>query len=222
MVVTNHSELGSTGKKTGYYLPEAAHPYHTFVAESGARVVFVSPAGGESPVDPGSVEFFGQEQACQDFLASAEVTEALKNTISAQDADWSQCDAVFFVGGHGPLWDCVENEVLNQRVAEAYEAGKVVGAVCHGPCGLTEVKLSDGKFLVDGKEVTSFTNKEEELVNLQEVVPFPLETRLKERNAIFSCAPEPWKEHVVVSDRLVTGQNPASATATAKAIVALL
>ncbi|KAL6070871.1 Type 1 glutamine amidotransferase domain-containing protein [Balamuthia mandrillaris] len=220
IVVTNHDKLGNTGKQTGWYLPEVAHPHKVFV-DNGYQVVFVSPKGGKAPVDEGSVTAFKDDPVSTDFLKNDKVTAELQNTKSPSQIDPSKVQAIFYAGGHGPMFDLPEDEQVAKLATAIYENGGVVGAVCHGPVGLVPVKLSSGEYLLKDKVVTSFTNSEEAAVNLTEAMPFLLEDKLKERGATFRCT-ENWGRHVEVSDRVVTGQNPASATATAEAIVSLL
>jgi len=220
IIVTNHADLGTTGKKTGWYLPEVAHPYHVF-KNAGYNVTFVSPLGGLAPLDPSSVESFKEDALSQSFLKDETAQEQLKHTKAVGEVSYEQFDAVFFAGGHGPMFDLPESEPTAALAAAVYDRGGVVSAVCHGPAGLVNIKLVNGEYLVKGKEVTCFTNQEEEMVKLCEAMPFLLETRLKERGAIINAA-EPWHSCVRVAERLVTGQNPASASATAEQVVSLL
>jgi len=222
-VVTNHGELGATGHKTGYYLPEAAHPYNTFHKE-GWEVVFASPKGGLSPMDPGSADAFKADPVCTEFLNNSAVQDQLKNTVKISDILAKKptgFDIVFFVGGHGPTFDLPENEHVQQLIRTIYEENNtnIVAAVCHGPVALTNAKLSDGSYLVANKKVTGFSDAEEEAVGLTSVVPFLQEKRLRERGAKFEKADQLWGPHVVSDQRLFTGQNPASAGLLAEALV---
>jgi len=214
IATTSHSIKGSTGQPTGAYLSEVAHPYDVFISE-GLEVDFASVQGGDIPLD-------GVEDAdapSRDFLKAHAAD--LKRSIAAKDVDASRYAAIFFAGGHGAMWDLPDDADF-QRVARAiYERGGAVAAVCHGPAGLVNIKLSDGRYLVADKRVSAFTNEEERQVKLTEVVPFLLADKLSERGARHEGA-APWKEHVVVSERLVTGQNPASAAGVARAVVELL
>jgi putative intracellular protease/amidase len=218
LVVTNHDQLGTTGKKTGYYLPEVAHPYFKFI-KAGHEVVFASPKGGHSPMDPKSKDLKDPEN--KRFFENKILMKQLDNTIALAKVDAAKFDAIVFAGGHGTMWDFHNSEVLNKLAANIYEKGGVVAAVCHGPAALINVKLSNGQYLIKGRAVTGFTNKEEDIAKLSSQMPFMLETEMIKRGAKFSSA-KPWKEKVVVDGRLVTGQNPASAGALGSQIVRLL
>ena len=215
-VLTNHDELGDTGEKTGYYLPEAAHPWKV-LRDTGHEIDLASPRGGAVPVDPESEDLDDEANAA--FLEAEE--EALENTLAASDVDPSDYDAVYYAGGHGTMWDLPDSEPLAELTRRIWEDGGVVAAVCHGPAGLVNVRLSDGSWLVEGREVSCFTDEEERAVEMDDVVPFLLESRLRERGAEMRKA-EPWQEKVVVDGRLVTGQNPASAEGVGKAIARVL
>ncbi|RBQ15561.1 type 1 glutamine amidotransferase domain-containing protein [Spongiactinospora rosea] len=210
MVLTSHDTLGSTGRKTGFYVSEAAHPWEIFTA-AGHDVDVVSVAGGTPPRD-------GEDAADpiqRRFLDTLGVTPA------AADADASAYDAIFFAGGHGTMWDFPDNPVLAGLTRDIYERDGVVGAVCHGPSALAGVTLSDGTPLVSGKRVAAFTNAEEKAVGLTEVVPFLLADRLVSEGATHVPGPD-FAAQVVADDRLVTGQNPASAQGVAEAVVEAL
>jgi putative intracellular protease/amidase len=216
VVLTSHADLGDTGRKTGYYLPEVAHPWKVFT-EAGYQVDFLSPKGGEAPmdgVDP-------SDPVQQAFLDDPDVAAALRSTLAPEQANPSDYDVIFYAGGHGTMWDFPDNTQLAKVAAEVYEGGGVVAALCHGPAGLVNVRLSDGSYLVAGKEVSAFTNEEETAVGLTEVVPFLLQTRLTERGARHTGT-ENFAAYVVADGRLVTGQNPASATGVAERVVELL
>ncbi|MBV6626296.1 MAG: type 1 glutamine amidotransferase domain-containing protein [Rivularia sp. (in: Bacteria)] len=218
IVLTNHNKLGNTGKKTGFYLDEVAHPYAVFT-KAGFKVDFVSPTGEEAPIDPKSYNL--DDPLNKQFVENKTVMAQIKDTLSPQEIDLNQYSAIFFAGGHGVMWDLPNNKELSKITAAIYEKGGVVGAVCHGPAGLVNVKLSNGNYLVAGKEVAAFTNEEEEAVELTEEMPFLLESKLIERGANHTEA-DNFQSHVVVSGNLVTGQNPASATKTAEEMVKLL
>lgn len=218
IVLTNHDRLGTTGRKTGFFLDEVAHPYAVFT-QAGFEVDFVSPTGEEAPIDPKSYDL--DDPLNQQFVENETVMAQIEDTLSPQEIDSSEYSAVFFAGGHGVMWDLPDNQELAQITATIYERGGIVGAVCHGPAGLVNVRLSDGTYLVAGKELTAFTNEEEEAVELTDQMPFLLETKLIERGAQHTEA-DNFQSHVVVSDRLVTGQNPASATQTAEEMIELL
>eukprot|EP01098_Paradermamoeba_levis_P004284 TRINITY_DN1842_c0_g1_i1.p1 TRINITY_DN1842_c0_g1~~TRINITY_DN1842_c0_g1_i1.p1 ORF type:complete len:251 (-),score=89.85 TRINITY_DN1842_c0_g1_i1:50-757(-) len=219
-IVTSHDQLGNTGKQTGWYLPEVAHPYHVWVQHNYAIEV-VSPKGGKTPVDNGSIEAFKADKVCTDFLADEKAKHLFDNSKTISQVNLSDYAAVFYPGGHGPCFDLAFDNEIASAVGKYYEAGGVVAAVCHGPVALAPIKLSNGEPLVKGKKVGGFTDKEEEMVGLDKVVPFLLETRLKEQGAVFGKA-DPWAPHVEVDGHLVTGQNPSSATPLAHALHDLL
>lgn len=216
IVLSSHDQLGDTGRATGYYLPEAAHPHKVFT-QAGWTVDFVSPQGGTPPMD--GVDLSDPVQ--QAFLDDPQVTAALAATATPDQIDPEDYDVIFYAGGHGTMWDFPDNTRLAQVAAQLYEAGGVVAAVCHGPAGLVNIRLSDGSHLVDGKQVSAFTDDEERAVGLDRVVPFLLQTRLTQRGARHSGAAN-FQAHVVADGRLVTGQNPASATAVAERVAALV
>lgn len=218
IVVTSHNQLGNTGRATGYYLSEVTPPYFA-LAEAGVDVTFVSPKGGKAPMDEKSRDLSDSQN--RKFMENPALVAKLENTLSPDQVKASDYDAIFFAGGHGTMWDFPDNEKLAQITAAIYEKGGVAGAVCHGPAALVNVKLSNGQFLVAGKMVSAFTNEEEEAVEATKIVPFLLETKLIERGAKVTKAAN-FQSHVVVSERLVTGQNPASAAGVGKAISELL
>ncbi|NUO52758.1 MAG: type 1 glutamine amidotransferase domain-containing protein [Polyangiaceae bacterium] len=215
-VLTSHSEKGNTGEKTGAYLPEVAHPHEVF-KKAGYEVDFVTPKGGMPPFD--GVD--RKDEVSAAFLDDASIQDKLARAPRPEDVDASKYVAVFYAGGHGTMWDFPDDAGLQKVAASIYEGGGVVGAVCHGPAGLVNIKLSSGKHLVDGKEVAAFTNDEERAVKLEGVVPFLLATELEQRGAKHRPGPM-WKSQVVVDGRLVTGQNPASATGVGEAMVKVL
>jgi putative intracellular protease/amidase len=215
-VLTSHDLLGNTGKETGFYLPEVTHPYHVF-EQSGIEVEFVSPKGGKAPM----IGVDLQDPLNQAFLDNPEKVAQVENTLIPSEIEPTRYDAIFYAGGHGTMWDFPNHDRLAQIAATIYENGGVVGAVCHGPAGLVNIKLSDGSNLVTGKRVAAFTNEEEVAVGLEAVVPFLLESTLLDRGATHTKAAN-FQAHVEVSDRLVTGQNPASAAGVAEQMVNLL
>ncbi|KAA0959296.1 type 1 glutamine amidotransferase domain-containing protein [Pseudomonas sp. ANT_H12B] len=220
MVLTSHDQLGDTGKKTGFWLEEFAAPYYAF-KDAGAQLTLASPKGGQPPLDPKSDEPDAQTAATdrfrKDFAAqSALASTALLGSVRAEDYD-----AVFYPGGHGPLWDLAEDKNSIALIESLYKAGKPVAAVCHAPGVLRHVKDADGQPLVKGKRVTGFTNTEEEAVQLRDVVPFLVEDMLKEKGGVYSKADD-WKSYVVTDGLLLTGQNPASSEAVAQALLAQL
>ncbi|MDZ7742946.1 MAG: type 1 glutamine amidotransferase domain-containing protein [Bacteroidota bacterium] len=204
-VLTSNDELGNTGENTGFYLSEAAHPWYE-LHEAGIEVDFMSPEGGMPPV----TGFKLDDPVNRLFWENEEVQKKLQNSMKPEEVEPGKYDAIHFVGGHGTMWDFPENEKIAEIAARIYENQGVVAAVCHGPAGLVNLKLSDGSYLVDGKKVAAFTNEEEKVKDLDQVVPFLLADKLEERGAIHIPAPT-WQENVVVSGRLITGQNPASA-----------
>lgn len=215
LVVTSHDQLGDTGKATGYYLSEVSHPWHVFT-EAGYTVDFVSPSGGRPPVDPKSLHRDDPLNAA--FLDDERARSKMAETLTPAEVNAADYAAIFFAGGHGTMWDFPDHEKLQRLTATIHQRGGVVGAVCHGPAALVNVRRADGRYLVADQPVSAFTNEEEAAVELTDVMPFLLETRLRERGARFTEA-KPFEKHVAVGDRLVTGQNPASATAVAEAIV---
>ncbi len=209
IITTNTSGLAD-GTPTGVWLEEFAVPYIIF-EKTGYDITVASPLGGESPIDENSL-------SCSNPMEWDEAAKYLKNTKKVDELVYTQFDAIFFPGGHGPMFDIAQNETIGKIVSDFYNTGKIVSAVCHGPAGLVLAKDKDGSPIVQGKKVTSFTNKEEKIVKKAELIPFSLEDRLKELGANFIEA-KPWSEHVVVTDNLITGQNPASAIAVAEQIV---
>ena len=220
MVLTSHSELGKTGQKTGFWLEEFAAPYYTFL-DAGAEVTIASPKGGEPPIDPKSDLPENQTEFTRRFKEDSAAQAQLAHTRKLDEVDPDNFDAIFYPGGHGPLWD-LAGDATSVALIEAFvKADKPVGAVCHAPAVLVNVRGKDGHYLVRGKNVTGFTNAEEEAVGLAEVVPFLLENRLKLREAIF-CRAAPWAAYVQVDGKLVTGQNPASSRPAAEELLKLL
>ena len=216
VVLTSHSQKGSTGQKTGAYLPELTHPHAAFRA-AGYDVDFASVRGGEVPLD--GVDRKDPVNAA--FLDDAALVTKLHTSLSPAQIDADAYDAIFYAGGHGTMWDFRDEPTLAKVAARVYERGGVVGAVCHGPAALVNVTLSSGRPLVEGKRVAAFTNDEERAVGLAEVVPFLLADALVEKGATHVPAAN-WAKQVIVSDRLVTGQNPASAGGVAEAMVQVL
>jgi putative intracellular protease/amidase len=215
-VLTSHDRKGDTGQPTGFYLPEAAHPWAVLQA-AGFEIDFISPKGGKPPMDGVDLS----DPMNRAFLENSEVTRKVNNTPTPDQANVDDYAAIFFVGGHGTMWDFPNNTSLARLAASIYEDGGVVGAVCHGPAALVNLKLSNGQYLVNGKRVAAFTDDEERAVKLDGVVPFLLATTLSQRGAVHVPAPN-WQSNVIVDDRLVTGQNPASAERVGQEIAALL
>lgn len=215
-VVTSHDKKGNTGQPTGFYLGEVSHPYEVLTA-AGYDIDVVSPKGGKAPVDGLNLD----DAANKAFWENKESRYKVEHTLKPSDIEPEKYDAVFYAGGHGTMWDFADNEALAKIAAQIYERNGVVGAVCHGPAGLVNIKLSNGKYLVDGKKINAFTNEEETAVKLETVVPFLLETKLIERGARFEKSGL-WQPHVTIDGRVVTGQNPASAKGVGEAMRAEL
>lgn len=220
MVLTSHDQLGNTGKKTGFWLEELAAPYYVF-KDAGAEVVLASPKGGQPPLDPKSNEPDFQTAATQRFEADSSATAQLATTLRLQDVAQDGFDAVFYPGGHGPLWDLAEDRYSIALIENTLAAGKPLAAVCHAPGVLRHAKASDGQPLVKGKSVTGFTNTEEDAVGLTDVVPFLVEDMLKENGGQYSKGAD-WQSYVVEDGLLITGQNPGSSEAAAKALLVRL
>ena len=215
-VLTSHDRKGNTGVATGYYLPEAAHPW-AILKTQGFEVEFVSPKGGKPPMEGAETD----DPICLKFLSDPVVTKQLANTFTPSQIVAKDYAAILFVGGHGAMWDFPDNTELARIAVSIYESGGVVAAVCHGPAALVNMKLTGGAYLISGKQLAAFTDEEERAVKLDRVVPFMLESTLRQRGALHKTAPN-WQCNVMVDDRLVTGQNPASAELVGKEIAQLL
>jgi putative intracellular protease/amidase len=220
MVLTSHDQLGNTGKKTGFWLEEFAAPYYAF-KDAGAQLTLASPKGGQPPLDPKSDEPDAQTEATERFRKDSAAQSALASTVLLSSVKADDYDAIFYPGGHGPLWDLAEDKHSIALIEAFYNAGKPVAAVCHAPGVLRHAKSADGQPLVKGKQVTGFTNSEEDAVQLTDVVPFLVEDELKAKGGIFSKGPD-WASYVRTDGLLLTGQNPASSQATAEALLAKL
>ena len=219
-VLTSHSELGNTGKKTGFWIEEFAAPYYK-LHDAGVEVVLASPKGGQPPIDPKSDEPESQTPATIRFKEDKALQQLLANTKKITEVSADDFDAVFYPGGHGPLWD-LSNDADSIKLIESFwRAGKPVSAVCHAPAVLLHVKEKNGEPLVKGKHVTGFTNSEEAAVQLTDVVPFLLEDALKEKGGLYSSKAD-WASHIVTDGFLITGQNPASSEAVAEQLMVLL
>jgi putative intracellular protease/amidase len=215
IATTSHAQKGDTGESTGAYIPEISHPFDVFT-RAGFAVEFASVKGGAVPL-------YGHEDADASVRAFLEGPRAAALAASTPSAavDPTRYDAIFFAGGHGAMWDLPSDPGFRAVTAAIWAQGGVVSAVCHGPAALVDVKLADGRPLVEGRTVNAFTNDEERAVKLEDVVPFLLEDLLVARGARFVSAPR-WQAKVAVDGRLVTGQNPASAAPVAEAVVAAL
>lgn len=216
IVMTSHGVKGDTGQPTGFYLGEVTHPLAVFDA-AGIPVEFASIQGGEPPVD--GVELDDATNAR--YWNDEKFRRAIRTTLKLDDVDASRYSAIFYAGGHGAVWDFPTSPAVQRVTREIYENGAVVAAVCHGPAALVNVKLGDGSYLVAGRKVSAFTDDEERAVKLDKVVPFLLASTLSQRGALHQPAPD-WTAKTVVDGRLVTGQNPQSATGTAEAVRDLL
>lgn len=216
-VLTSHDQLGQTGRKTGFWLEELAAPYYVF-KDAGVDVVLASPKGGQPPLDPKSNEPDFQTEATRRFEADTEANTNLANTVRLDTVNLSDFDAVFYPGGHGPLWDLAEDKNSINLISSTLAQEKPVALVCHAPGVLRHVKNPDGSPLVQGKKVTGFTNSEEAAVGLTDVVPFLVEDELIQHGAIYSKIGD-WQSYVVQDGLLITGQNPASSAEAAKALL---
>lgn len=219
MVLTSHDQLGNTGQKTGFWLEEFAAPYYTFL-DAGAKVTVASPKGGQPPLDPKSDAPEGQTEMTRRFKEDKAAQAVLASTVRLADVKAGDYDAVFYPGGHGPMWDLAEDKNSIALIEAFYSAGKPVAAVCHAPAVLRHV-VADGQPIVKGRRVTGFTNTEEEAVQLANVVPFLLEDELKRLGGLFERADD-WQSFAVVDGRLITGQNPASSEVTARKLLEVL
>lgn len=211
-VVTSHPTKGSSGQPTGYFLGEVTHPLAE-LEDAGLTVEFASIAGGEPPVDGLDLD----DPINARYWNDKNFRAAMSKTMRLDDVDPGRYAAVFFAGGHGTMWDFPESHAAQHVARDVYEAGGVVGAVCHGPSALVNVKLSNGRYLVDGKRIAAFTDDEERAVELDTVVPFLLASKLSERGALHQPAAN-WQSQVVVDGRLITGQNPQSAKVLGEAL----
>ena len=219
MVLTSHAELGDTGRKTGFWVEEFAAPYYVFT-DAGAEVTLTSPKGKKPPIDPSSTKEDAQTNATKRFDADEELQERLAQTVKMEDIDSADYDAVFYPGGHGPLWD-LANDLKSISLIEEFNAQmKPMAFVCHAPGVLANVE-DHKKPLVRGKNVTGFANSEEEAAGLTDVVPFLVEDKLNQLGANYSKG-EDWNSYVMVDGRLITGQNPASSAKAARELLKML
>jgi putative intracellular protease/amidase len=220
MVLTSHDKLGNTGEKTGFWLEEFAAPYYVF-KDAGVTLTLASPLGGQPPLDPKSDDPGSQTAATLRFKEDAAAIAILASTKKLSDVVPSEFDAVFYPGGHGPLWDLAEDSTSIALIESMLKAGKPVAAVCHAPAVLRHPKLANGKSVVDGKRVTGFTNTEETAVGLSDVVPFLVEDMLVKNGGVYSKAAD-WQPYVITDGLLITGQNPASSEPASHALMKLL
>ncbi|MBV4366922.1 type 1 glutamine amidotransferase domain-containing protein [Erwinia sp. BNK-24-b] len=217
MVLTSHDRLGDTGRKTGFWLEELAAPYYVF-KDAGAEIVLASPQGGNPPLDPKSNEPDFQTALTHRFEADTAAVAQLAATVRLDTVSQADFDAVFYPGGHGPLWDLAEDKHSVALIEAFIAAEKPVAFVCHAPGVLRHVKTQEGKALVEGRKVTGFTNSEEEAVGLTQVVPFLVEDELIAKGGLYSKGPD-WSSYVVTDGQLITGQNPTSSAATAEQLL---
>jgi len=221
IILTSIDTLGNTDKPTGFFWEELAVPYWS-LRDQGLKVELASTQGGEVPADPGSDDADDRPAAVQRFMDDNEAMNALHNSLKIDDVNAEKYVLVFLPGGHGTMWDLAQTNAVANIVGTSFDLGSVVGAVCHGPAGLTEAKLADGCYLVKGRKVNSFTNEEEQQSKLDDVVPYLLESRLKERGALFEKNDNNFDAHAVRDGMLVTGQNPASSQMVAKLMIEAL
>jgi len=217
IVLTSHSELGDTGKKTGFWVEEFAAPYYE-LADAGAEITLASPKGGQPPIDPASELTAAQTKFTHRFDKDAALKQKLAHTLKLSDVQASDYDAVFYPGGHGPLWDLVKDTNSIALLEAFQQQRKPMALVCHAPCALLKVKLPNGDALIKGKNVTGFSDNEEAAVKLTKVVPFLMEDELKKAGAHYSKGPD-WGVYVQTDGLLITAQNPASSAEAAKALL---
>jgi len=220
MVLTSHSDLGSTGKKTGFWIEEFAAPYYVF-EDSGAEITIASPMGGQPPVDPTSEKPDNQTASTERFYKDNALIDKVAHTLKLSDIHQEDYEAVFYPGGHGPLWDLATDKTSIELIESFYNQQKPIAFVCHAPAALVNVKSVNGEPLVKGKHVTGFSNTEEEAVDLTNVVPFLLEDELKKNGAHYSKG-DNWFSYVKQDGLLITGQNPASSVEAAKLLLEVL
>jgi putative intracellular protease/amidase len=217
-IVTSNAHMGISGKDTGVWAEELAVPYYAFI-DAGATVTIASPNGGKAPIDANSVKQKGENSAEVDrFLVDEAAQRAIRETLVASNVDASNFDAVFFPGGHGTTWDLPNDAGVTRAVETAFANDRIIAAVCHGPAGLVRAKRADGKSILDGKRVNAFTNAEEKAAGLMDIVPFALESKMRELGAKFESAAL-WQPYAVRDGKLITGQNPASSELVAKHVL---
>lgn len=214
-VLTNHSQLGDTGVRTGFYLSELTHPYYK-IKDAGYEIDLASPRGGPAPIDPKSLD--EKDKDNQRFFKDAKLMKEIQTTKKLSEINLKEYKAVVFAGGHGTVWDFPNSKAIKKTIKSIYEKGGIVAAVCHGPAALVDIKLSNGKYLVQDKKIAVFTDEEERIVKLENTVPFLLESKLLKQGGI-KASGSPWTENAVVDQRLITGQNPQSASKLGKLVV---
>ncbi|WP_209400352.1 type 1 glutamine amidotransferase domain-containing protein [Pseudozobellia sp. WGM2] len=219
-VLTSHDKLGETGKKTGFWVEEFANPYYTLL-DKGAKITIATPKGGAAPIDPSSDSPDASTEDTERFNTDSVAQELIANTQKLADINSDDYDAVFYPGGHGPLWDLANDSVSIELIEAFNKQEKPIAFVCHAPAALKKVKKQDGTPLVSGKKVTGFTNTEEDAVQLTDVVPFLVEDMLKENGGTYSKAAD-WAPYAIKDGNLITGQNPASSELVAEKLLASL
>lgn len=219
-VLTSHSDLGTTGKKTGFWVEEFATPYYVLI-DAGAVITIASPKGGQPPVDPSSEVLEAQTPSTNRFYKDNTAIDKVAYSLKLSDVKQEEFDAVFYPGGHGPLWDLANDKDSIKLIEDFFNHNKPIAFVCHAPAALVNVKTKSGEALVKGKVLTSFSNTEEEAVKLTKVVPFLLEDELKKHGALYTKGAD-WSSYVKKDGLLITGQNPASSEAVAKMLLETL
>ncbi len=220
IVLTSHSALGNTGEKTGFWIEEFATPYYV-LADVGAEITIASPDGGQPPVDPKSEKEDAQTEATKRFYKDIDLIDKVAFSLKLSEVNYADYDAVFYPGGHGPLWDLANDKNSIQLIEDFYNHQKPIAFVCHAPAALIKVKTENGEPLVKGKKVTGFSNSEEEIVGLTKVVPFLLEDEFKKLGAHYSKGPD-WGSYAQQDGLLITGQNPGSSEEVAKLLLKTL
>ncbi|MGK7378896.1 type 1 glutamine amidotransferase domain-containing protein [Planococcus sp. 1R117A] len=217
IVVTNHSALGRRGKKTGLWLRELTDFYHEVRDLFEVDIISTSPQ--RVPLDPRSLLEVLTNKKTRAYYMNDELMDQIKRPLTPDQVDGTDYAAIYFAGGHGTMWDFLDNKQLQELTKTVYEKGGIVSAVCHGPCGLLNVQLSDGRYLLSGHVVTGFSNQEEKIIGLYKDIPYSLEDSLRERGTLFKQAALPFTSCVILSGRLITGQNPASARGVALKVI---
>ncbi len=219
-VLTSHDQLGNTGKKTGFWIEEFATPYYYFL-DKNIEVTVATPLGGQAPIDPKSNEAGFQTESTKRYFADASAQKLLSKTVKLSNVNQEQYDAIFYPGGHGPMWDLADDKNSIALIQSFYTQGKPMAFVCHGSAALVNVKNKQGEYLIKGKKITSFCNTEEDAVQLTTVVPFSLENKLKERGAIYKKAAD-WSSFTIADGPLLTGQNPQSSKEVAQKLFEMI
>ena len=219
-VLTSHNQLGNTGKKTGFWIEEFATPYYFFVAKN-IEVTVATPQGGQAPIDPKSNEAGFQTESTKRYFADVKAQKILSKTVKLSSINQKQYDAIFYPGGHGPMWDLANDENSISLIQSFYNQGKPIAFVCHGSAALINVINKQGEYLIKGKNITSFCNTEEDAVQLKTIVPFSLENKLKERGAIYKKGAD-WSSFTVTDGLLLTGQNPQSSKEVAQKLFGMI